>query len=735
MIRKPARGIRLVKGDCREILPTWKDNTFDAIVTDPPAGIAFMGKEWDSFAGKPFKHSERQLKEQAEEYGRNTPLFGCAAHPAAGRKGEREAFIAFLSGVFREAMRVLKPAHYALVWALPRTSHWTATALEDAGFEIRDVIHHLFGCLSDDTEVLTDNGWERYQNIAEGRPVVAYNVDTGTIQWEQVQEVYVYPYSETAYAIRSESTDQIVSRNHRCVVWDGTQYRFVLAEEAARQHEVCVPVVEDVHGLFASISGIQSLSSSEKQDVLSGVSQQYSEGSKLRKETAGPSLPALRQSVSTEGEAGKGTFQVPLLQHCLCGQGESCRSSIPGSPQGDWRDRQGRLDTGVSGVISRQDEWSKQSGMEGRCDNIQDARQLQGSTICPLSPGFPADGAEGWLCNGTQAFGSTGHWALADANGSGSSRGSQPNEQRTIEPVAFLQQSGSQIARGTRYTRPDLARITPIYYEGKVWCIRVPSGAFIARRSGKVFITGNSGFPKGNGSLKPAAEHWILCRKPGKGVRELGIDECRVPGLVPQVTQGVTRRASSGDAIYGAGYDIRRAPQESNPSPLGRWPANVAHDGSEEVLEAFAAFGEKIHSAGDAVGKGVLAHSSIDDGVIYRKGIGESAYRYGDTGTPARFFYAAKASKADRGEGNSHPTVKNTALMEWLIKLICPPKGVVLDPFMGSGSTGVAAINTRRKFVGIEREEEYFAIAEKRINQAIQVALGTFSGSMYKEKS
>jgi hypothetical protein len=96
-------------GDCLEVLRTLPENSIDSMVTDPPAGIGFMGKEWDS------------------------------------AKGGRKEWCAWMDSVMRECLRVMKPGAHGLVWALPRTSHWTATALEDAGFEIRDCVYHLFG--------------------------------------------------------------------------------------------------------------------------------------------------------------------------------------------------------------------------------------------------------------------------------------------------------------------------------------------------------------------------------------------------------------------------------------------------------------------------------------------------------------------------------------------------------------------------------------------------------------
>ncbi len=100
---------KLICGDALEQLKLLGDNTIDALVTDPPAGIGFMGKEWDH------------------------------------HKGGRDEWIKWLRSIMEESLRVLKPGGHGLVWALPRTSHWTATALEDAGFEVRDCVYHVFG--------------------------------------------------------------------------------------------------------------------------------------------------------------------------------------------------------------------------------------------------------------------------------------------------------------------------------------------------------------------------------------------------------------------------------------------------------------------------------------------------------------------------------------------------------------------------------------------------------------
>src|ERR1035441_7518193 len=118
--------VTLYLGDCLDVLAGLEPGSVDAIVTDPPAAVSFMGREWDS------------------------------------DRGGRDKWISWLADRMEASARCLKPGGHALVWSLPRTAHWTAMAVEDAGLQIRDCIPHLFGCLSDDTEVLASQGWVRY---------------------------------------------------------------------------------------------------------------------------------------------------------------------------------------------------------------------------------------------------------------------------------------------------------------------------------------------------------------------------------------------------------------------------------------------------------------------------------------------------------------------------------------------------------------------------------------------
>jgi site-specific DNA-methyltransferase (adenine-specific) len=188
-------------------------------------------------------------------------------------------------------------------------------------------------------------------------------------------------------------------------------------------------------------------------------------------------------------------------------------------------------------------------------------------------------------------------------------------------------------------------------------------------------------------ALKPSLEPITMARKPlastvaanvlEHGTGGLNVDGCRIGGTVETWPAS---RAMPAEGQPNALYTHRLAGQtatqtvSTGDAPPGRWPANLIHDGSDEPAKLL----------GDA----------------------------------ARFFYTAKASRADRGHGNNHPTVKPLDLMAYLCRLVTPPGGTVLDPFMGSGTTIKAALSEGFDAIGIERDPAYYAIAQERLNGA-----------------
>ena len=214
-----------------------------------------------------------------------------------------------------------------------------------------------------------------------------------------------------------------------------------------------------------------------------------------------------------------------------------------------------------------------------------------------------------------------------------------------------------------------------------------------------------SGFPKshniGDGwgtALKPAHEPMVLARKPlseksvadnvmKHGTGAINIDGCRIEGQ------------SENSDIDTTG---------------GRWPSNIMHDGSEQVESIFPETSSTEVSR-QRTHKGIWSAGELAETEQFMPA-------YGDQGNASRYFYCAKTSKDERKSGlgreikaNTHPTVKPVELMRYLVRLVTPKGGLVLDPFMGSGSTGMGAREEDFRFIGIEKEEEYYEIAKARI--------------------
>jgi DNA modification methylase len=230
-------------------------------------------------------------------------------------------------------------------------------------------------------------------------------------------------------------------------------------------------------------------------------------------------------------------------------------------------------------------------------------------------------------------------------------------------------------------------------------------------------------------ALKPACEFFTLCRKPlsestiAKNVLKWGtgginIDGCRVE------TDDSTQRPCGPDSEHAGQFKGSQGGTRGKPAGTGRFPANLIHDGSQEVLDLFpeTAGGGASTAPNDCTFfAGLKGHDKVG-----RKTSKGSAARFfksiNDLGDVPetdfgniRAFYCPKASKKDRNDGNNHPTVKPTALMAYLCRLITPTGGVVLDPYMGSGSTGKAAVREGFSFVGCELDKDYFDIATARV--------------------
>jgi DNA modification methylase len=504
-------------GDCLQVLRTLPDSSVDACVTDPPYGLAFMGKRWDY----------------------DVPS----------------------SEVWQECLRVLKPGGHLLAFAGTRTQHRMAVRIEDAGFEIRDMIAWVYG-----------SGFSKGFNL---------------------------------------------SRVESC--------------ECGANPIPCTHTVKE---------GADGKTQTEHD------------------------MPGLRETnlSTTERVEEK---RHPLLQSHMQQQAAGVQSNA-----------QARSDC----QAGKQNAGQEQSGMEGWGVH----RAGQGLSNDPQSEASTGEAER--LCAGTHTGGGTNAGQATAGRRGSSSHQPQQGGQQAGEPES-VQQSPGALDAGALQGRGQCERCGKLKAQLKGW----------------------------SSNLKPALEPITVARKPltgtvaenvlQHGTGALNVDGCRI---------GEREKPRVTDPKHGghAHNTFGKPSGGGNVLPPGRFPANLIHDGSDEVVGLFP---ESNGQQGQVTGK----EPSSEINNVYGDFNGRpSTVPRGDTGSAARFFYCAKADTSERRQ-SKHPTIKPVALMRYLVRLVCPAGGVVLDPFAGSGTTIEAARLEHCRAIGIEREAEYCADILERLRQGV----------------
>ena len=778
--------------------------------------------------------------------------------------------IAYSVPMWRECLRVLKPGGHLLSFGGSRTYHRMACAIEDAGFEIRDQIMWLYGCLDEQTELVSEDGIKHYHKATIGERVLCYSIENGEYSYQPILEIVEYDYSDTAYRLIGDFGEQVVSRNHRCIVERDGGEVFQLAETVGT--EACVPVLENLPELQQAFSNLQSDSGGSEQvvqpRVCQGVdweSEKYADSAGEKKRQNGFLRGLWNREMDTAilVEESQEAYMQPQVQRRS--QGSAVEATRARGAE--------TLETGIGVRVKNSDDGRDESSVEGRIDLPEAQRGVcrPADKVCSLPVRVPEHGAEGRLCDGTSSPSSSGNWQTSPESRSCTSQESQSDGESTNQPNAVCDERGTQGIRAWRGHKTAVVRVVPFQYSGKVWCLRVSTGAFVAVRGGVAFPTGNSGFPKSldvskaidkrratNDVIRPwlrslgsreeiakaaqvsprQVDHWLgenktpcpqtltedrfvlLCgafdtvpewanemfacvgerlgaithgrsggddfaKRPGSqatartveefapatdaakqwdgwgtalkpahepicvarkpiegtvaanvqkhGTGALNIDGCRIEyesDYDQKHQEDICRgqaNANNGKMFGGTGKSIA-----STESPTGRWPANVIHDGSDEVVSLFPE-SKSCMSPSNADCEGTIFGGSRTQGNLPM-----------DSGSAARFYYCAKVSKEERERGindmtlydvysedsatpmrdqrqqtqrrNNHPTIKPVDLMCYLCRLVTPKGGTVLDCFMGSGSTGIAAMREGFNFIGVEISPEYAEIAGKRIS-------------------
>ncbi len=536
--------VRILTGDALERLRTLPDASVDAIVTDPPSGIAFMGMEWDE------------------------------------DKGGRQQWVDWLAGIMREAFRVAKPGAHAVVWALPRTSHWTALALEDAGFEIRDSLHHVFG-----------SGFPKSLNV--GRAIDMVDGVAMTREAQLRFTGWLRATGVTAAAV-NEATSS-----------------FMASHYLSANEQPAIPT----RVMFEAIRPL--LGGQEVPDWVEELVEARSIGSENVKKRpvtgerlAADFLNARPVSVAAQGLERTGRRVIQ----------DTTAFTDEAKPWHGW---------GTALKPAHEVWWL--------------ARKPVSGTV-----------AGNVLAYGTGAL-NVGKCIVPAAGGSPAAK------RRADSPAPSLRAE-------EREGRPNVDRSSPERYA------EPRPGEDLGRWPANFVLTHDVNCPEGGACVDgcPVAELDAQSGTLKSGVIKAGTlrsERSVCYGAMPDTS---TLRDTLGDAGGASRF-----------FPVFRYEAKPPRSERENGLPEAGLKEEDVRT-------GMGGEMPIDDAGAERD----------------RFAKRAR---------NVHPTVKPVALMSWLLSLVTPPGGVVLDPFLGSGTTAIAAQRLNIDCIGIEREPAYVRISEARI--------------------
>jgi len=646
--------VTLYHGDCLDVLRALPDASVDAVVTDPPYGLEFMGKEWD----RPWAVSPTQgVGFAGREDNLTLPSFGdnrnancracggrqrgakrctCAApqwdrHPA----DDMRAFQAWCEQWATECLRVLKPGGHLLAFGGTRTSHRLACAIEDAGFEVRDSIAWLYG-----------SGFPKSLDVSKA-------IDKAAGAEREV--VGLSPFANRGRVPSGSQVD--VGRSEDSVItapatpdaerWQGWGTALKPA------HEPCL-VAQKPYAVWDILAGIGSQLARLEDECSRHANDAGSSSTPTR-----PGSPEAKDG-SAPGHVATQPEGAPV-HPTRTGEEEGSSAQTGTSPS------ESTVETCWSTVTSWSNCWGE------LCD-------LTSTSTTSTMTEVTTDLTTLWSCMSSLTVGSTPH-----------------------SPTPQL-------------SSPSTASAVDSLFAATVLRLRV-TRALSAPES----ATGSTPTSRRDADApSPAFEPVVVARKPlagtvasnvlAHGTGALNIDGCRI---------GDEERWNPSAATNGESAPVlTTGPEASGRPPVGRWPANVILDESQAA--------ELDRQSGVLTSGANPTRRGSDK---FRDAYGDftgqaecEPARGADSGGASRFFYVAKAPTVERPRegGIAHPTVKPLDLMRWLVRLVTPPGGVVLEPFAGSGTTAEACVIEGFKCLAIEREADYLPLIVQRLTKPIQ---------------
>jgi site-specific DNA-methyltransferase (adenine-specific) len=671
-------------GDCLDVLKTLADCSVDAIVTDPPYGLGkepdpvkvmaawvsqgyfevegsgFMGKKWDAFVPQPI--------------------------------------------IWKEVFRVLKPGGHLLAFAGTRTQDWMAMSLRFAGFEIRDMIAWVYG-----------SGFPKSLDVSK-----AIDKGSGENRDRQLKfTAWMRSTGITADQI-NEATQSSMASHY---LTDKSQPAIATADLFDRLRPFLPDVPEEIERLVCERTGIEWTAYKQREVVGKGSGAistrkdlRVDNGTVWGAKSSEFDLTAPATEAAKQWE-GWGTALKPALEPITLARKPLKTScvNVLAVVESSLRNQ------GVKGDIKWKKENASGAGKKKLKASLDSTRHLEPSAVYAKSAGETETGSEERQTRkslekpmpiGEQKTGSTTgvtqnpsaknceikSYPLTVESANAAERPNQFSLQSTISTAEGPSTGNLFTEKFTSNSKEtDTLRDTESF-------VGIATGLTGSMASVRIVrdLEGRFLWPSGLPEFVPGSQLTVAANVLEHGTGGLNIGACRVATENGEPAWHYPKGPGGnvGQEIFSGLNSIRT---EYTAPASGRFPANLLHDNSEEVLALL--------------------------------------------GEAARFYYSPKASRDDRDEGcgafelteagikndsgrgfsesdpmaavmrrNPHPTVKPTDLMRYLCRLITPPNGIVLDPFMGSGSTGKAAMAEGFRFIGIEREAEYIEIARARIS-------------------
>lgn len=711
---------KIVCGDCLSVMKGMPDNSIDSIVTDPPYGLKFMGKAWD--------------------------------HGVPGVE------------FWEEALRVCKPGAHMLAFGGTRTHHRLMVAIEDAGWEIRDCLGWIHGQGFPKGQ---DVAWEMHKracNVAGNMVVIDHEEKTRLDIDKQL--------SETQHKMRFVRATYLQTPVYACAEC-GQVLQPLMSEQEAQELRSSWSKSETIWPEQPRMEGGNNLETPEGElqgcEICKMSHRILADGSEgwihhgasacngtipWQTPNKDGSRPSYRPQSITQYDKQPLSFLLERTAQTHRGYNVNLKPA--------WEPivlaRKPMIDPSID-IVQAIEYNIKKNGFQGDIRWTQksvkhaERQSLSKSFIETKQPtSAEAISAEHVRTNempniekGTKNLSHKKH-----VNGTGiTKKEALSNEEslpRNLETKCLqpMEENAPVVAKPIKNFSPlttltgteqsteeksDTLMFTEIYAEEVILkdsescagTATVPSAdtdiVLTATFEGTEYIIeqlsdGSLVWPHDLPRSRPARQLTVAENVQKWGVGALDIDGCRV--MTEEALQGSTVRNDIRGGAFAAGHrpnpgDIPQYTQNTQ----GRFPANIIHDGSEEVL---AVFPESKGQQGDVSGKEPsrpLGKNAF--GIMLDRQQFESR---NDSGSAARFFYCAKASSSERGEGNTHPTVKPIDLIKYLIKLITPSDGLILDMFAGSGTTALAAIDLGFNYVLIEEDPKHVDIINQRLAMA-----------------